>query len=196
MPYWNSVVLFGSIIKARSLNWSAMLISPLASCTAFVGDGFGLLLGALLVKYWKTTCLPGVTISMRLWPESTINVLPLGRRLAKAAVISPWLYCHTICPARVISMTLLLFSSAIRICPLESNSALLGLLSAPLPEVGPYIQTIFLLYLPTSITRLFPWSTIIILWLGNWMAKTGTFNWLGPEPVTPACPYCQTICPA
>src|ERR1700694_1375531 len=27
------------------------------------------------------------------------------------------------------------------------------------------------------------------------MAKTGTFSWLGPEPVTPAVPYCQTMSP-
>src|SRR5947208_15056665 len=31
--------------------------------------------------------------------------------------------------------------------------------------------------------------------LGNWSANTGVFNWLVPEPVTPACPYCQTIFP-
>src|SRR5260370_38314882 len=35
----------------------------------------------------------------------------------------------------------------------------------------------------------------MILRLGNWIANTGTLNSFGPEPVTPACPYCQTMLP-
>src|SRR6267378_3576807 len=28
---------------------------------------------------------------------------------------------------------------------------------------------------------------------GRYVFWTGTFNWLGPNPETPNCPYCQTI---
>src|ERR1700692_2165765 len=92
-------------------------------------------------------------------------------------------------------MTRLLFSSAISTCPLLSSSALFGLFSAPGPDVGPYDHTMSLVKRSTSMTRAFPWSTIMMLRLGSWIAKTGTFSWFGPEPVTPALPYCQTMSP-
>src|SRR5712692_9989612 len=172
-----------------------MMTEPSASCTALVGSGAELLPASVLVKYSKTIRLLDVTSRMRLCDESVINVSPLGSRLANAAALSPWSYCHTMVPARVISMTRLLFSSPIRMLPVGSSSALLGLLSAPGPDLGPYDQTTCLLLRSTSMTRLLAWSTIMILRLGNWMANTGTFNSLGPEPVTPACPYCHTMSP-
>src|SRR6202521_3450483 len=180
-----------------------MTRSPSAVRTAFVGSGIGALLCPRLVKYWKTTSLSSVTSTIRLWPESVISVSPLGSRLAQEAKFtgfvllgSPLPYCQTMWPPRVISMTRLLFSSAMRMWPLGSSSALFGLLSAPGPDVGPYDQTIDLLKRPTSTTRLLAWSTIMMLRLGSWMANTGTFSSLGPEPATPACPYCQTILPS
>src|SRR5579862_3736238 len=126
------------------LNWSAIIVFPLTSLTAFVGDGFALLSFEVFVKYWKTMCFEGVTSMILECPESVIRVFPLGSLLANEAIESPWLYSQTMWPDLVISIIRLLFSSAMRICPLERSSALFGEFKAPGPEAGPYAQTICL----------------------------------------------------
>src|SRR4029077_11868988 len=122
----------------RWLNWSAMTVSPPEMRTAFVGNGVALLDAERFVKYSKTTFFWAVTSTMRLCPASVIRVSPFGRRLAKAAVVSPLEYCQRIEPALLISITRLLFSSAMRMWPLARSSAEFGLLRAPGPEEGPY----------------------------------------------------------
>src|SRR5258708_37228626 len=93
-------------------------------------------------------------------------------------------------------MTRLLFSSAMRMWPLASSSALLGLLSwsgpSPVTPVCPYCQTIFLLSV-TSMTRALPWSVIRTCELGNHVLCTGALSWSEPDPVTPGWPYRQMI---
>src|SRR5271155_719596 len=128
-------------------------------------------------------------------PESTISVSPFGRRLANAAVFSPWSYCQTMSPWWLTSITLLLPWSAIRKSPLDRSWTEFGLLSVPGPELGPYDQSICFVVKFTSITRLFPWSTIMMSLFGSCIAKTGTSSRSGPEPLIPACPYCHVICP-
>ena len=109
------------------------MVFPLAIRTALVGSGLGLLVGSVFVKYSDTIAagVVVVTSTMRALPESVMRVLPLGSRLAKAANDIPALYYHTMFPALLISITRLLFSSAIRTLLLGSTSALLGLFSAP-----------------------------------------------------------------
>src|SRR5258708_35275344 len=114
-----------------------MMIDPSASCTALVGSGAELLPVSVLVKYSKTIRLLGDTSRMRLCEESAINVSPLGNRLAKAAALIPWSYCHTILRARVISIPRLLFSSPIRLYPLGSAFALFAVLRTRAPCFGP-----------------------------------------------------------
>src|SRR5437660_2280502 len=107
-----------------------MIVFPLDRRTALLGEGFGLLSLPVLVKYSQTTFLSGLTSTILALPESVIRVLPLESRMANAAVLIPSLYSHTILPPLVISMTRLLFSSAISMCPPLTNNALLGLLSS------------------------------------------------------------------
>ena len=191
-------------MSTRWLNWSAMDGVTVAESHRVGGQRARVAVGAAVGEVLPDDrACPAVTSMTRLCPESVIRVWPLGRRLAKAANWSgrvtdglPLPYCQTMWPARVISMTRLLFSSAMRMWPLGSSSALLGLLSAPGPDAGPYDHTIVLLNRSTSMTRLLPWSTTMMSRLGSWIANTGTLSWFGPEPVTPAWPYCQTMLPA
>src|ERR1700737_1345816 len=44
-------------------------------------------------------------------------------------------------------------------------------------------------------TRSLDWSVIKTWLLGKKTSPTGTLSLLGPEPATPAMPYCQTMCP-
>jgi hypothetical protein len=69
--------------------------------------------------------------------ESVISVWPFSRRLANATPLTgslifglPLPYCQTICPARVISMARLLFSSQI-----DLDDALVGLVGDEHVEV-------------------------------------------------------------
>jgi hypothetical protein len=123
-----------------------------------------------------------------------MSVSLFGSLLANDAVCSPALYCQTMEPVWLTSMTLLLFWSAMRMSPFGSCSALLGLLRVSAPEGDPYDQTTCFVEF-TSITRSLPWSVIRMFPFGSWTAKTGTLSWSGPEPLTPACPYCQTMPP-
>jgi len=123
-----------------------------------------LLPGRVLVKYSQTGVSLGSTSTMRLLLESVSKVSPLGSRLAKAtpltvpravkvATISLGVVCVT-------SMARLLFSSEMRIWPLASSSAALGLLSwlGPLPTTpsSPYCHTMALSLRLTSMMRSLP----------------------------------------
>src|SRR6266571_1332443 len=96
--------------------------------------------------------------------KSVSRVWPLGRRLAKAtpltlprAVKVATILLGVVC---VTSMARLLFSSEMRMLPLASNSAALGLLSwlGPMPTTpfSPYCQTMALSVRRTSMMRSFP----------------------------------------
>jgi len=63
-------------------------VSPLASLTARVGSGDGLLPERVLVKYCQTGLSFASTSTMRALFESVINVSPLANRLANATPLT------------------------------------------------------------------------------------------------------------
>src|SRR5258708_36165919 len=110
-----------------------MRVLRLASRTAGVGRGDGLLPVRVLVEYSQTGRSLGSTSTMRLLLESVSSVLPLGSRLAKATPLTVpravKVLTISLGGGCVTSMARFLFSSEMGEWPLARSSAALGLLS-------------------------------------------------------------------